>query len=48
VPGKITSTLTNALRQAAKQNQTPDPDKQGILGKLFGDIGTIGGLFGLL
>jgi hypothetical protein len=31
VPGKITSTFTNVLRQAAKQNQSPDPDKQGIL-----------------
>jgi hypothetical protein len=44
----LTSRFVNALRTAAKQNQSPDRDKQGLLGKLFGDIGTIGGLFGLI
>ena len=46
-PG-ITSNFVNALRSAAQQNQGPNRDKQGLFGKLFGDLGTIGGLFGLI
>jgi hypothetical protein len=34
--------------QRAKQNEGPDRDKRGLLGKLFGDIGSIGGMFGLI
>ena len=38
----ITSNFVKALRRGAQQNQSPNRDKQGLLGKLFGDIGSIG------
>ena len=44
----ITSHFVNALRSAAKNNQGPDRDKQGLFGKLFGDLGSIGGMFAFI
>jgi hypothetical protein len=38
----LTSRFVNALRKAAQQNQSPNGDKQGLPGKLFTDIGSIG------
>lgn len=44
----LTSRLVNALRGAAKTNQNADRGTQGLLGKLFGDIGIIGSMFGFI
>jgi hypothetical protein len=44
----LTSRFVNALRGAAAQNQSPNRDQQGMLQKLFGDIGSLGKLFGFI
>jgi hypothetical protein len=42
------SRFVNALRGAAAQNQSPDRDKHGLLQKAFGDLGSLGKLFGFI
>jgi hypothetical protein len=44
----LTGRFVNALRGAAVQNQSPNRDQQGMLQKLFGDIGGLGKLFGFI
>jgi hypothetical protein len=44
----LTSRFVNALGGAAAQYQSPVRDKQGLLPKLFGDIGSVGKLFGFI
>jgi hypothetical protein len=43
-----TSRFVNALRGAVAQNQSSNRDQQGMLQKLFGDIGSMGKLFGFI
>jgi hypothetical protein len=38
----------NALHGAAAENQSRDRDKQGLLSKFFGDIGSVRKLFGFI
>ena len=44
----LTRRFVNALRKAAQQNQSPNRDKRGLPGKLFGDIESLGKLFGFI
>ncbi len=34
----LTRRFVNALRSAAKQNRSPHRDKQGLIGKIVGDV----------
>jgi hypothetical protein len=43
-----TSRFVNAPRGAGAQNQSSNRDQQGMLKKLFGDIGSLGKLFGFI